>query len=565
MNVISLRGIKKSYGDKDVLTGMELHVRIKERIGLIGINGAGKTTAANILAGELEPDEGVIESSSDHLNIGYLRQSVEYSSKTFKAIEEAGHDKGFYTFASLMGLRKLKKWNEEDFGHLSGGERIKLALAHVWASSPDLLILDEPTNHLDQEGIEWLIGELQVFPGAVVIISHDRYFLDETVTRIFELEKGEAKAYDGNYSAYHAQKAENRRIEQIAYENQQKDIRRIESQMEQLQNWSDKAHRESTKQGGTIGAKEYHRVKAKKMDIQVKSKRKRLESELRKHKAEKPEEEPQVDFRFLDAGKHGKRIIEVKKLNKHYGEEVLFENSHFYVKRGERFALTGSNGSGKTTLLRILCQEENATDGEVWVSPGVSIGYMSQDVGDLPADKSAIEVIGLHDREEQQRAKLILTHLGLSRDDIIKPMQALSLGQRTKVKLACLLLHGYELLILDEPTNHLDLISRERLESALASYQGTVIAVSHDRFFLNKICDKRLHIENKQIKRLEDSVIMEEKTDSLEEQLMVMETEMTALLGKLSERTAGDGIYEQLDERFNALASQKKDLLKNKR
>ena len=131
MNVISLRGIKKSYGDKDVLTGMELHVRIKERIGLIGINGAGKTTAANILAGE--PAEGVIESSSDHLNIGYLRQSVEYSSKTFKAIEEAGHDKGFYTFASLMGLRKLKKWNEEDFGHLSGGERIKLALAHVWA------------------------------------------------------------------------------------------------------------------------------------------------------------------------------------------------------------------------------------------------------------------------------------------------------------------------------------------------------------------------------------------------------------------------------------------------
>ncbi len=286
MNVISLRGINKSYGDKNVLAGLDLHIRLKERIGLIGINGAGKTTAANILAGELDPDEGVIEFSSDILNIGYLRQSVEYTSKTFRAYEEERHDKGLHTFASMMGLRKLKTWNEERFEHLSGGEKIKLALAHIWVSEPDVLILDEPTNHLDQEGIDWLIGELQTFTGAVVIISHDRYFLDETVTRIFELENGKAKAYEGNYSAYHAQKAENRRIERIAYENQQKDIRRIESQIEQLRNWSNKAHRESTKQGGTMGAKEYHRVKAKKMDIQVKSKRKRLESELKKHTAE---------------------------------------------------------------------------------------------------------------------------------------------------------------------------------------------------------------------------------------------------------------------------------------
>ncbi|PQD97228.1 ABC transporter ATP-binding protein [Pradoshia eiseniae] len=557
MNIISLRGIKKSYGDHQLLTNVTLTVQANERIGLIGKNGAGKTTLANILAGDIECDEGTLEFRNEFIKIGYLRQSVEYTSRTMQAMVEARAEDGLFTFTSRLGMEKLPAWEEKRFEHLSGGERIKLALAYVWSSKPDVLILDEPTNHLDQAGMDWLIEELASFEGAAIIISHDRYFLDQTVTRIFEIEEGVAHEYRGNYTSYRAQKEERRRIQQHQYETQQKDIRRIQQQIAQLTNWSEKAHSQSTKQEGY---KEYYRAKAKKMDIQVKSKKKRLEAELNKHQAAKPVEEAKIEFDFLGRGKHGKRLLEARDIKKKYGERILFENSHFYMKHGEKIALTGANGTGKTTLIKIILKEECLTSGELWASPSLKIGYMSQDAGDLPLEKKPVDAIGLHSRDEINKAKTILVNLGFDREHLDVPVSSLSLGQRIKVKLTGLLLEGYDLLILDEPTNHLDLESREQLEKTLSVYPGSLLVVSHDRFFTEKLCTKKLHIENRRIRRIEGINVHDrpkQESQSNEEDWMVNELKLTEVLGKLSSLSRDDASYQELEKEFQRLTQEK--------
>ena len=558
MNMISLRGIKKSYGDRQLLTNVTLTVKPNERIGLIGENGAGKTTVANILAKDMECDEGTLEFRHEFIKIGYLRQSVEYTSRTMQAMVESRTEEGLFTFTSRLGMEKLPAWEEKRFEHLSGGERIKLALAYVWSSKPDMLILDEPTNHLDQAGMKWLIGELASFDGAAIIISHDRYFLDQTVTRIYEIEEGVAYEYQGNYTSYQAQKEERKRIQQHQYETQQKDIRRVQQQIAQLTNWSEKAHNQSTKQEGY---KEYYRAKAKKMDIQVKSKKKRLEAELNKNQAAKPAEEAKIEFGFLGGGKHGKRILEARDLKKKYGERVLFESSHFYMKHGEKITLTGANGTGKTTLIKIILKEECLTSGELWVSPSLKVGYLSQDAGDLPLEMKPVDAIGLYSRDEINKAKTILVNLGFDREHLDVPVSSLSLGQRMKVKLTGLLLEGYDLLILDEPTNHLDLASREQLEKTLSAYPGSLLVVSHDRYFTEKLCTKELHIENHRIRRVEgikgNNNRAKQERHTNEEDWMVNELKLTEVLGKLSSLSRDDASYEELEKEFQLLTQEK--------
>lgn len=564
MNRISLKGIKKSFGGRPLLTNVTMSFKSKELVGLIGSNGAGKTTVANILAGEIEYDGGSIEFPTESIKVGYLRQSVEYTARKFQTMVESRSEEGLFALTSRLGMEKLPAWGEKRFECLSGGERIKLALAYVWSSKPDVLILDEPTNHLDQAGIDWLIEELTRFEGAAIIISHDRYFLDQTVKRIYEIEQGEAYEYLGNYTSYRAQKEEKRRIQQHKYEAQQKESRRIQKQIDQLNNWSQKAHNQSTKQEGY---KEYYRAKAKKMDIQVKSKKKRLEAELKKHQVAKPIDEADIDFQFLSGDKHGKRILEARNIKKHYGEHILFEKGHFYLKHGEKIALTGANGTGKTTLIKIILKEESLTSGELWVSPSLKVGYLSQDAGNLPLEKKPVDAIGLHTRDAISMANTLLMNLGFKREYLEEPLGALSLGQRIKVKLTGLLLKGYDLLILDEPTNHLDLASRERLEKTLSAYPGSLLIVSHDRFLAQKLCDKMLHIENGQIRRIEGTEMKEapgQENQSIEEQLMVYEINITEVLGKLSGLSRDDASYQELDEEFRRLTLERSQLKNNR-
>ncbi|PAE65379.1 ABC transporter ATP-binding protein, partial [Bacillus licheniformis] len=356
------------------------------------------------------------------------------------------------------------------------------------------------------------------------------------------------------------------------YEVQQKQKERIESQIATLQNWSQKAHRDSTKQGSQserrqLGFKEYHRVKAKKLDNQVKSKLKRLEQELEKNKAEKPKEAASVNFQFSSGEKRGKRIIEAKGLAKAFDGRTLFKDSHFYVKHGERIALIGDNGCGKTTLVKMMLDAEPATAGTLWKSQSVKAAYLSQDVSDLRVDQTVAEVLNLSDRAEIANARTILANMGIKENRFHDGIGTFSLGERTRIKLAGMILKDYDLLILDEPTNHLDLPSREQLEQTLLEFQGTIIIVSHDLYFTDKLCEKLLVFENGRITRVETGLKdyrnrqKQPHAKSDEEERLRIENRMTAVLGELAGLTPQDPKYHELDQEFSELAKRKRAFL----
>ncbi|WP_251550632.1 ribosomal protection-like ABC-F family protein [Neobacillus muris] len=572
--IIKGKGIEKSFELKKILDNASFEIQAGDRIGLVGYNGAGKTTLANILFGKIPPDNGVVE-KPNKLKIGYLSQSIDYETNDFENSLAGGAEEELFHIASQLGLSKVKDWEESRLVHLSGGEKLKLAISMVWASKPDFLILDEPTNHLDFKGLGWLVKELKRFTGPVLIISHDRHFLNQTVNRIFELESGNIHFYKGNYSAYQEEKKKRIESQSHQYEVQQRQIEKIEQQMNQLKSWSEKAHRDSTKKSTgpakrQDGFKEYHRVKAKKLDNQIKSKMKRLQNELSKNKVEKPADEAKVRFEFENQGKRGKRILEANQLAKSFPKRPLFHHANFYVNHGERIGLIGENGCGKTTLIKMILGEEAPSEGALWCSKSMKIACLSQDVKDLPSDKNVLEAMGLTDRERIFKARTILANLGLKDPQILKPIGHLSLGERTRVKLADILMKDYDVLLLDEPTNHLDLPSREQLETTLADFTGTILIVSHDYYFLAKLCNRLLVFEEQQIKRLEmtaEEYFNKQPTQTKEDQkesLMIIENRIAAILGEFALIDSKDPKYMALDKEFNQLLKQKKQLMAEK-
>ncbi|WP_246188276.1 ribosomal protection-like ABC-F family protein [Metabacillus lacus] len=463
MKLICAKNIHKRYGEKTVLKEIDAEIYEGDKIGLVGSNGSGKSTLAGILARVLEQDEGTIEFSRKGMKIGYLRQALS------RGEEHAEGDlHSLYELTSQLGLKKACSWDENKLKHVSGGERLKLELAKVWSSDSDLLILDEPTNHMDLEGVQWLMKEIRGFKGAVIIISHDRYLLDHTVSKIFELQDRYLTVFKGNYEAYKQQKQRLLNYQKQQYDIQQQQVKKVEQQISTLNKWSEKGHRESTKKGTPserrqIGYKEYHRAKAKKMDKQIQSKLKRLQQELQERQIIKPIEEDGITICFQDNGKKGKRLIQAEKAEKSFGSQNLFTNSSFYINQGERVALIGRNGTGKTTLLNILMEADTLDEGTIWKSEAVETAYLTQDTDDLPLTKTALEILNLVTKDDYFRARTVLANLGLDEDSITKPIETLSHGERTRLKLGKMMLNSFDLLILDEPTNHLDLASREQL------------------------------------------------------------------------------------------------------
>ncbi|WP_404449632.1 ABC-F type ribosomal protection protein [Sutcliffiella horikoshii] len=570
--ILQVKQVNKSFGERDILKDISFDIRNGEKIGLVGWNGAGKTTLMKLLMGTIHPDSGSITRIPATVKVGYLPQSTDYTINTDQEIMEEAKD--LLRVTSELGLVKSITRDGASSDTLSGGERLKLALAKIWTQSPQLFCLDEPTNHMDMKGVNWLVSELNNFAGAAIIISHDRYFLDKTVSKIYEIEDCKLMEYEGNYTAYRQEKQ--RRLDQQTrdYGKQQRKIKMIEDQVANLKQWSEKAHREAGKRDNPgerkqIGLKEFERVKAKKKDNQIKSKTKRLELELSKHKVEKPKEEVQIKFEFETDGKRGKRILEAKGLTKKYGERLLFEKSHFYVKHGERIGLIGENGAGKTTFIKMLLEQEPITKGSLWKSTSLKIAYLSQEVSDMPMNKTAMEFLDLIGWERVSKARTIFANMGMHEEKLTKPLKTLSLGEKTRVKLVHMIMQDYEVLILDEPTNHLDLPSREQMEATLSTFNGTLIVISHDRYFIEKLCEKLLVIENKRIKRVETGLKEYEEsrrsqTSSSEkesrEKVAILEARITELLGKISMVNRDSEEYSSMDNELLKLMRLKKEL-----
>lgn len=570
--ILQVKQVNKSFGERDILKDISFDIRNGEKIGLVGWNGAGKTTLMKLLMGSIRPDSGSITKIPATLKVGYLPQSTDYTIHSDQEMMEKAKD--LLRTTSELGLFKSITRDRALSDTLSGGERLKLALAKIWTQSPQLLCLDEPTNHMDMKGVNWLVSELNKFAGAAIIISHDRYFLDKTVSKVYEIEDCKLMEYEGNYTAYRQEKQ--RRLDQQTrdYGKQQRKIKMIEDQVANLKRWSEKAHREAGKRDNPgerkqMGLKEFERVKAKKKDNQIKSKTKRLELELSKHKVEKPKEEVQVKFEFETEGKRGKRILEAKGLSKQFGDRLLFEKSHFYVKNGERIGLIGENGAGKTTFIKMLLEQETTTKGSLWKSASLKIAYLSQDVSDMPSNKTAMEYLDLNGWERVSKARTIFANMGMQEEKLTKSLETLSLGEKTRVKLVHMMMQDYDILILDEPTNHLDLPSREQMEATLSTFSGTLIIISHDRYFIEKLCDKLLVIENKRIKRVETGLKEYEESRKRQmsssekesrEKVAILEARITELLGKISMVNKDSEEYYSMDNELLILMKLKKEL-----
>ena len=533
--------ITYEIADSMIFDGINGSVQKGDIIGIIGKNGAGKTTLLQLINQDIFPSQGQIQCLLPDLNIVMVEQETQTHSFEGRNIVES---------------KLLEKWRvpTEDFSTLSGGEKLKARLAKGLSKDADVLLLDEPTNHLDEQGLKDLIKQIKNYRSTVLLVSHDRHFLDEVATKIWSIENKNLIEHKGNYSSYIEFRKQKRLSQQREYEKQQKMVETIEKQMKELTSWSKQAHAQSTKQEGT---KEYFRVKAKRMDAQVKSKRKRLEKELEKAKVERVEDEYNVHFSIQANNKIGKRFLEVKNLSKKFNQRILFKDANFTIQHGEKVAIVGPNGSGKTTLLKILLGHEQA-EGEVWISPSASIGYLTQEVFDLPLEQSPDQLFYRETFAERGKVQNLMKHLGFMASQWKEPIKNMSMGERVKCKLMVYILEEKDVLLLDEPTNHLDLPSREQLEETLAEYNGTLLVVSHDRYFLEKTTNSKLVLSNQTIqKQLGETPSDRNDVDELR---LKLETERQEVLGKLSFMNPKDDGYVDLDKRFLELTKQIKEL-----
>lgn len=539
--LLKLANISYEVMDLTIFENVNASVQQGDIIGVIGKNGAGKSTLLQLINNDLVPAQGQIQWLQQDLKVFMVEQETESHSFEDKTPFE---------------VKLLDKMHvpSHDFAQLSGGEKLKARLAKGLSKDADLLLLDEPTNHLDAESLEFLNGQIKNYRGTIIFVSHDRYFLDAVATKIWSIEGKKIIEHRGNYSSYMEVRKQKRLTQQREYEKQQKMVERIEGQMNEITSWSKKAHAQSTKKEGV---KEYYRVKAKRMDAQVKSKQKRLEKELEKAKAEPVESDYTVRFSIKANNKSGKRFLEVKNLTKSFNGRTLFKSVNFTIQHGEKVSVIGPNGSGKTTLLKIILGHETFS-GDVWISPSSKIGYLTQEVFDLPLDQTPAQLFHKETFEARGRVQTLMKHLGFMTSHWTEPIRNMSMGERVKCKLMEYILKEKDVLILDEPTNHLDLASREQLEDTLAQYTGTLIVVSHDRYFLEKTTSSKLVISDNRIqKQLFKS---SSKRDDLEELRLTLETERQEVLGKLSFMTSKDKAYTELDKKFNELTKKINEL-----
>ncbi|MFF6016770.1 ribosomal protection-like ABC-F family protein [Lysinibacillus fusiformis] len=538
--LIKLQDISFEIKDTFLFEHVTATVKQGEVIGIIGRNGAGKSTLLQFIRGMLVPTTGEIK-GLETVKTAIVEQELAHFTRMEITAREAG---------------LLSKWKVPNvpFEALSGGEKLKMRLAEGFSQGAQILMLDEPTNHLDEQSTTFLIKQVQHYKGTIIVVSHDRYFLDSVATKIWSIEDKKLIEHNGNYSNYMAEREHRRLTQQRAYDKQQKNIERIEAQMQELTAWSQKGHAQSTK---LEGFKEYHRVKAKRLDSQVKSKKKRLEAELEKAKVEAVKPESEIRFSLGTNQRVGKRFLETKNVSLRFDDRLLFKDVKVTAQFGDKIAVTGTNGSGKTSFLKVILGQLKA-EGEVWVSPAANIGYLTQEVFDLPLDQTPEQYFYQETFEERGKVRNLMKNLGFTSTHWTSSIGEMSMGERVKCKLMAYIVADKNVLVLDEPTNHLDLPSREQLEQTLAQYNGTLLVVSHDRYFLDKVTNSVWEVHGQQIeKKWRKEVKQDEDVMTLR---LKLETERQEILGKLSFLTAKDKDYAKLDEKFNELTKRINEL-----
>lgn len=524
MTICSVNNVTKSFGGNIIFENISLEIKNGERVGLVGRNGSGKTTIFQLLTGMESLDAGAIHMKKG-TRIGHVAQIPKFDegmtvydvlSSAFKAEKELERELrtleknmaeerepsalqrlmerygviqekfaflgGYEIEANMMKVANGLQVTElfpRSFLELSGGEQTKVSLAYMLLQKPDLLLLDEPTNHLDLFAVEWLEQFLKEYNGTVMVISHDRYFLDEVVTKIFDLEDGEIHVYHTNYSQFVEEKEERLLQEFQAYQEQQKKIKKMKEAIKRLREWANQANPPN----------EGLHKRARSMERALE----RIE------KLKKPIlERKQMGLQFEGQERSGKDVVVMKEVSKGFADHPLFNEANLHVRFQERAAIVGRNGTGKTTLLKLLLEEIEPDAGEIRIGSSVKIGYLSQHAyGNMKSN--VLEAFREYVAVTEGEARHILAKFLFYGPAVFKKVTQLSGGEKMRLRLAQLMYQDINFLILDEPTNHLDIESREVLEEALEQYNGTILAVSHDRYFLNKLFEKTYWIDDRKL------------------------------------------------------------------
>lgn len=526
MIISQFQQIMCHFANQKLFNSIKGEVAEGQRIGLVGRNGEGKTTLLNVLAGSLQPTEGTVtwkrgcavglleqspaenpelevehillsvfsELTAIQLQLADMEERMEslspeelerllkrYGTMQDDFIQRGGYDIEMRIGQVLNGL-KIKSLKHEKWGYLSGGERTKVGLAKLLLQEPGLLLLDEPTNHLDLTAIEWLGSFISHYKGTVVLVSHDRYFLDETVTHIWELDQGDLIQYTGNYSAYVKEREARLLIEFQQYQDQQKKIQKMKDTVKRLKEWANRANPPNAGMHRQAKSIEKAIARIELLDRPVLSKKQMA-----------------LDFQMVD--RSGKDVVRMEGVWKEFGDRILFQEASMHIRFGERAAIVGSNGTGKTTLLNMILGSEPVEIGEIRLGSGLSVGYLSQHTLEMDNSRTVIEEFRDVVPVSEYDARPLLAKFLFFGNMVFQPVRQLSGGERMRLRLAQLMHMNHNLLILDEPTNHLDLEAKEVMEEALATFPGTIIAVSHDRYFLDKLFPATFWLQDQSIVR----------------------------------------------------------------
>ena len=442
---IQISHLSKSFGGQEILKDVSFTISSGERVGLLGKNGSGKSTLFRILAGEEMPDEGFMSISPKDTQIGYLPQVID------------------------------------DDNPFSSGQRLKKRLREVLDANSDILLLDEPTNHLDWQGMQWLEKVVQSFPGLVLIVSHDRYFLDRVIDKVLELDNGKIKVYGGNYSLYKHQKQIEQESHLRNFQKQQKQTRKLQADLIEKRQTVQKSNTKAatTRDKDKFAAFFFANRVGRKFGKQIQALKSRLENI---DKIDKSETNWELKALFKPKQESSQTVVQIKSMNY---KNILIGVS-LNIQKGQRLALIGNNGSGKTTLVKLILGQLITDSGEINIGNGVQVGYLSQEHQELESERTVLEELAGENIDKTESYKLLRRFL-LPTNKIIQPVNLLSSGEKAKLLLAKIMTSGANFIILDEPTNHLDIPSREAIEESLANYPGTLFVISHDRCFLDNI------------------------------------------------------------------------------